>query len=141
MMDTITNARGDDLTRGQLSAVSGCNKETIRYYEKIGIMPEPRRSAGGHRLYGPSEAKRLAFICRSRELGFNLKQVRGLLDMADGEKTNCNDVRELTSGHLSAVQDKISDLKRLERVLTQMVAECVNNAVPDCPIIDALYRA
>ncbi len=139
-MNKITKLRGDYLTRGQLSAESGCNIETIRYYEKIGLMPKPHRSAGGHRLYGREEAKRLTFIRRSRELGFNLAQVRGLLDLADSENFTCAEVRGLTSEHLLQVQEKIKDLKRLERVLKKMIANCVGRAVPECPIIDALYQ-
>ena len=139
-MNAITISRGDYLTRGQLSTASGCNIETIRYYEKIGIMPQPHRSVGGHRLYGRDEEKRLAFVCRSRELGFSLEQVRGLLVMADSDGGTCDEVRAATSDHLSEVQAKISDLTRLERVLTQMIAHCTDNTVPDCPIIDALYK-
>ena len=127
-------------TIGSLSRDTGCNIETIRYYERIGLMPKPPRSKGGHRLYEKDHLKRLSFIRRSRDLGFTLKGVRGLLRMIDGHDYTCDEVKVLTLNHLQEVQQKIADLRRLERVLKTMAAECEGGNVPDCPIIDALYR-
>lgn len=138
-MNNITKARGNYLTRGQLAAQTDCNIETIRYYEQIGLMLEPRRSQGGHRLYAPEDVKRLTFIRRCRALGFNQEEIRGLLELVDSRDYSCAEVRELTSEHLSEIQDKIKDLRRLERVLKKMIAECVGRTVPECPIIDALF--
>ncbi len=127
-------------TIGSLSRDTGCNIETIRYYERIGLMPKPPRSKGGHRLYEKDHLKRLSFIRRSRDLGFTLEEVRGLLRMIDGHDYTCDEVKVLTLNHLHEVQQKIADLRRLERVLKTMAAECEGGNVPDCPIIDALYR-
>ena len=128
------------LSIGKLSRRTGCNIETIRYYEKAGLMPAPPRTAGGHRVYGPTHAQRLGFVRRGRELGFSLEEIRALLDLADGEQTDRNAVRAITRRHLHSVKDKIRDLKRLERTLTRIAGECDGAAAPACPIIDALYR-
>jgi len=127
-------------TIGSLSRDTGCNIETIRYYERIGLMPKPPRSKGGHRLYEKDHLKRLSFIRRTRDLGFTLEEVRGLLRMIDGHDYTCVEVKVLTLNHLQEVQQKIADLRRLEKVLKTMAAECEGGNVPDCPIIDALYR-
>jgi MerR family mercuric resistance operon transcriptional regulator len=128
------------LTIGALSKYTGCNIETIRYYERIGLLPGPPRSAGGHRLYGEAHLKRLTFIRRGRELGFTLDDIKGLLGLVDGGAYTCAEVKALTLDHLGEVRRKLADLKRLERVLKDMAEECDGGAVPDCPIIDALFR-
>ena len=133
------NTAAKKWTIGALSKRTGCNIETIRYYEKIGLLPSPPRSEGGHRVYDENHLKRLAFIRRTRELGFTLNQVRELLGLVDGGDYGCGDVQEITLGHLGDVRRKISDLKRLERVLKNMAAECPGGTVPECPIIDVLY--
>ncbi|MDH3670120.1 MAG: helix-turn-helix domain-containing protein [Gammaproteobacteria bacterium] len=135
-MDAISPAT----TIGALSARTGCNIETIRYYERIGVMPKPPRSPGGHRLYAEKHLKRLTFICRSRALGFSLAQVRDLLRFVDGGGYTCSQVKAITSEHLGSVRGRIADLKRLEKVLKEMVSQCDQGKVPDCPVIDALSR-
>jgi MerR family mercuric resistance operon transcriptional regulator len=127
------------VTIGQLSRATGCNIETIRYYERIGILPDPPRSLGGHRLYGEDHKKRLHFVCRSRELGFMLKQVRDLLALVDETGHSCEEVRALTLDHLGSVKRKLADLQRMEVVLADMAASCDGGDVPDCPIVEALY--
>ena len=82
------------LTRGALAARTGCNIETIRYYERIGLLPPPPRSAGGHRLYGRDLVKRLTFVRRSRDLGFTLKEIRELLRLVDGGTYTCGEVEQ-----------------------------------------------
>jgi MerR family mercuric resistance operon transcriptional regulator len=129
------------LTIGALSEQSGVNIETIRYYEKIGVMPTPARSGGGYRIYGPDEVKRLHFVRRGRELGFSLDDLRGLLHLVDGHRYTCAQVRTLTVDHLAEVRRKITDLRRIERVMADMAARCTGNRVPECPIIDALFAA
>jgi MerR family mercuric resistance operon transcriptional regulator len=104
---------------GALSSESDVNIETIRYYEKIGVMPKPARSRGGYRLYTADHLKRLTFIRRGRELGFSLGELRDLLRLVDGHKYTCAEVRTLTLGHVSDIRRKIADLKRLERVMRQ----------------------
>ena len=129
------------LTIGVLSKYTGCNIETIRYYERIGLLPSPPRSAGGHRLYGESHLKRLTFIRRGRELGFSLDDIRALLGLVDGGGYTCAEVKTVTLDHIDEVRRKLADLRRLERVLKDMAAQCEGGDVPDCPVIDALFRA
>jgi len=124
---------------GQLSRQSGVNIETIRYYEKIGIMPAPGRSAGGYRLYAPDHLKRLSFVRRGRELGFSLDELRGLLRLVDGHSYTCGQVRALTLEHVAQVRRKIADLRRLQRVMADMAAQCTGARIPKCPVIDALF--
>jgi len=123
---------------GQLSNRTGCNIETIRYYEKIGLLPAPPRTAGGHRVYRGDHAQRLGFIRRSRELGFSLDEVRALLDLSDGGEYDCGKVREITLHHLRGVKARIRDLRRLERTLTTISNECEGGVAPNCPILESL---
>ncbi len=126
---------------GRLSKHTGCNIETIRYYEKISLLPAPPRTAGGHRLYAKDHVRRLGFIRRSRELGFSLEEIRALLGLADGGEYNCGKVKEITLHHLQSVKDKIRDLRKLERTLTTISNACGGGVAPRCPIIEALFRA
>lgn len=124
---------------GEISKQTGVHVETIRYYEKINVMPVPPRTRGGHRSYGAEHVRRLSFVSRSRSLGFSLDEIRSLLGLADGHDLTCADVRELTLHHADAARRKISDLRKLERTLRNMAAQCHGNRVPECPIVDALY--
>ena len=128
------------MTIGPLSKQTGCNIETIRYYERIGIMPPPPRTEGGHRLYREEHLKRLTFIRRSRELGFTLEDVRNLLSLVDGDDFTCDEVKTMTLEHAGDVRRKIADLRKMERVLKDMVSQCDRGDVPDCPVIDALFQ-
>ena len=124
---------------GTLSKATGCKVETIRYFERIGVLPLPPRTEGGHRAYGEEHLKRLNFVQRSRELGFSLNEVRQMLRLVDGGDVTCEQVREMTLEHLEDVRTKITDLRRMERTLKVTAALCTGDKVPDCPIIDALF--
>lgn len=139
MGDQITKKRGYAI--GAISNETGVNIETIRYYERIGIMPKPDRTEGGNRQYNHDQLKRLSFIKRCRELGFKIEEIRALLKMVDGADFTCGEVHATTINHLEAVRRKISDLKRMEKTLGKMAAECSKGDVPDCPIIDVLFNA
>ena len=115
-MRLITAARADGLTIGKLSQLTGVNIETIRYYEKIKVLPVPSRNETGRRQYGPTERRILAFVRRSRELGFSLDEVRALLRLGGPEKASCREVREIAAQHLDDIRTKISDLRNLERL-------------------------
>ncbi len=128
-----------NLLRGTLAKQSGVNIETIRYYEKIELMPDPMRSEGGHRLYNETHLQRLSFIRRCRELGFTLKEIRGLLDLVDGGDYTCAEVHERTTVHLDDVRQKIRDLQKMQRSLKIMVSQCDSDLVSECPIIDTLF--
>lgn len=126
------------LRRGDLARLTGCNLETIRYYENIGVMPEPPRSSKNYRVYDDRHVARLCFIMRARELGFTLDEVRDLLALVDGGAQTCGEVQGLANSHLASIRAKIDDLKRIERVLSSTVAQCTGDDVPECPVIDAL---
>ena len=125
---------------GELSRRTGCNIETIRYYERIGLMPTPARR-GRYRSYGADEVARLGFVRRARELGFTLDEVRALLGLAAGGCATCAEVRDLAAAHLKDVRARIADLKRMERVLADSVRACDAGQDPGCPLIEALRAA
>ena len=125
---------------GELSRRTGCNIETIRYYERIGLMPAPPRR-GRYRSYDRDHVARLGFVRRARELGFTLDEVRALLGLAVGGHASCAEVRNLAASHLKDVRARIADLKRMERVLADSVRACDAGQDPGCPLIEALRAA
>jgi MerR family mercuric resistance operon transcriptional regulator len=126
------------MTIGEFSRHTGGNIETIRYYERIGLLPVPQR-AGRYRRYGPADVGRLVFIRRARQLGFTLDEVRALLKLSEaGDGAACAEVRELAASHLAEVKAKIADLRTMERTLTEAVRFCDAGEVPGCPLINAL---
>lgn len=125
---------------GELSRRTGCNIETIRYYERIGLMPTPARR-GRYRSYGADEVARLGFVRRARELGFTLDEVRALLGLAAGGGGACAEVRDLAAAHLKDVRARIADLKRMERVLADSVRACEAGQDAGCPVIETLYAS
>ncbi len=126
------------MRRSDLARVTGCNLETIRYYEKIRIMPDPPRSARNYRTYDQTHVARLRFVMRARGLGFTLNETRGLLDLVDGGIQTCAEVQVVAREHLDNVKTKIRDLRRIERVLSQTLTQCSGRDVPECAVIDAL---
>ncbi|WP_345772670.1 helix-turn-helix domain-containing protein [Azospirillum aestuarii] len=139
-MRQLTKSRAAGLTIGGLSQHTGCNIETIRFYEREGLIPAPPRTEGGHRVYDREHLRRVNFIRRSRNLGFTLDEVRALLRLADGRHT-CAEVQAVTLEHLDAVRRKIADLQRLERTLSETANRCVGGDVPSCPILDSLFSS
>ena len=104
-------ATGTPLTRGALALRTGCNIETIRYYEQVGLLPPPPRSAGGHRLYGEGLVRRVNFVRRSRDLGFSVEEIRELLRLVDGGTYTCGEVEKLARDHVREIRRKIADLR------------------------------
>ena len=125
---------------GRLAQQTNCKVETVHYYEKTGLMPEPPRTDGGHRIYSLTHVKRLNFIRRSRELGFSIKQIKELLKLTDEPNHCCGEVKTIAMLHAKKVQQKIDDLQRLEMALNKIVNQCKGSdfSIEDCPIIDAL---
>ena len=121
---------------GKLAAETGVNIETIRYYERVGLLGIPPRTGGRHRVYDQQAAQRLTFIRRSRELGFSLEDIRTLFDLSDGKQDGA--ARALTLRHLDDVRGKITSLKRLEKALKGMTEACKPGDQTSCPIFDAL---
>ena len=123
---------------GKLAKICVCPVETIRYYEKIGLLPAPKRSANGYRYYDDQHRKWLQFILRSRALGFTQHEVRRLSDIAQQVQPVCADVHGLLAEHVEGVRDKLQDLRRLERALLRLKEKCQDGTLNDCPVIDEL---
>ena len=130
------------LTRGKLAAETGCNIETIRYYETTGLLPAPARTASGYRSYSDDHVRRLHFIQRARTLGFSGDQIRELLELSDpGENHTRAAVKSLTEAHIDAISGKIRDLQRIKRRLSQISSHCDGSAdsAESCPILESLF--
>ena len=123
---------------GRLADLTGCRVVTIRYYEQIGILPEPGRSAGGHRVYDGLHLERLTFIRKARALGFPLDSVRSLLELAEGrDDVSCQEVDRIATERLAEVKAKIADLAVLEGTLERLMSQCRHKTVDECRILDA----
>lgn len=125
-------------TIGQLSRRTGVNIETIRYFEKVGLVASPPRTGGGHRIYGDDHLRALGFIRRARELGFTPDEVRGILALGGPTHACCDEVREIASQHLAIVRRKMADLARLEGLLASTIDRCSGDHVPHCAVIDMI---
>tara|TARA_R110002074_G_scaffold92331_1_gene201556 strand:- start:481 stop:909 length:429 start_codon:yes stop_codon:yes gene_type:complete len=126
------------LTIGTLSKKTGTKVQTIRYYEQIGVMNEPGRSAGGQRRYFEKDLDRLAFIRHSRQLGFSLEAIRELLDLSDNPSRSCADADVIARRQLTQVERRIKRLQALKKELKRMITECEGNSVAECKIIEVL---
>jgi MerR family mercuric resistance operon transcriptional regulator len=125
---------------GELSKQANCKIETIRYYEKITLLPQPARTDSGYRDYDDIHVRRLVFIRRSRELGFTINEIRNLLSLVDSGDYSCNDINAIAIKHIEEIRQKINDLKNLETTLSNISSQCAGNGSPDCAIIDSLYK-
>lgn len=123
---------------GELAARAGSNPETIRYYERIGMLPEPARTEGNYRDYGADHVARLSFIRQARALGFELSDIRALLDLADQPDQDCAAVDRITLRHLEVVEAKVAQLEALRSELMRMLDQCRGGQVADCRIIESL---
>jgi MerR family mercuric resistance operon transcriptional regulator len=137
-MPSITASRAQALPIGELSKRSGVNIETIRYYERVKMLAPPPRTGSGRRVYSSTDLRALVFIRRARELGFSLDEIRALLRLGGPEKASCREVREIAAHHLEDIRAKLSDLKKLERLLSKTVSRCSGKTAPDCPVLDIL---
>ena len=129
------------LSIGALAKQTDTKVETIRYYERIGLLPQPARTTGNYRTYGEAELNRLSFIRRARNLGFSIEQVRDLLALSDRRDQSCAEVDALTRNHLAEVESKIADLQALQRELASMLGQCSQGTISQCLIIEALAPA
>ena len=125
-------------TIGDLARATGTKVETIRYYERVGLLPTPPRTEGNYRSYGHRELARLSFVRRGRDLGFSLDQVRALLDLSDDRQKDCASIDALAQTHLREVERKLADLTALRAELRAVIASCKGGMVADCRIIEAL---
>ena len=123
---------------GELSRATGTNIETIRYYERIGLLPSPARTDANYRSYGDAHRARLRFVRHSRELGFTIDEIRSLLDLSDHPERDCADADRIASAHLEQVEEKIAQLSALRDELTRIVGRCRGGLAGDCRVIEAL---
>lgn len=129
----------DDLKIGDLGRATGTKVVTIRYYEKIGLLPAPDRSVGNYRTYDAAALERLRFIRRCRDLGFSLDQVRELLGLASDVARPCAEVDQITATHLADVERKIADLQALAQELRRISATCNGGGtISNCRILNAI---
>ena len=132
----------DGMTRGEVAEKAGVNPETLRYYEREELIPTPRRSDGGFRLYDDSYVDRLRFIKRAKDLGFTLAEVKGLLNLRVDDDAMCQDVKAQAEDKLEDVEEKIRDLQRIRDALTRLAEACTGGSGPtsECPILDTMER-
>ena len=127
----------EELTIGRLAKAASVNVETIRYYQRRGLVDEPYKPLGGHRRYALSAVSRVRFIKRAQQLGFTLEEVTGLLRLEDGQ--SCRETRLLAEHKLAVIEERIADLTRMRRMLKGLIAECAAGQRPrSCPIIATL---
>ena len=137
-MRVVKDTRAASLSIGELSRLTGVHIETIRYYERVKMLPTPPRTVGGRRTYDLSHRRTLGFIRRARDLGFSLDEIRALLDLDRPGRASCAKVQEIASLHLASVRTKLADLVKLEAILSETVGQCTGNVTPACPVLDIL---
>lgn len=123
---------------GRLSTATGVKVPTIRFYEKIGLLPQPARNASDYRMYDDAAFQRLAFIRHARQLGFEIDAIRSLLDLADDPARPCDEANRIAERQLSAVEAKIEGLESLRAELQRMQVACAGGRVSNCRVIEAL---
>ena len=134
----VGNGRDQDcFAIGELSRLTGVNIETIRYYERMGLLPRPPRTQSGRRTFGPDGLRTLTFIKRAREFGFCLDDIRALLTFRGAER-GCTSVKAIASRHLEGVRTKMRHLENLEKILADAVARCPGDKIADCTVLEIL---
>jgi DNA-binding transcriptional MerR regulator len=123
---------------GELSKATKTNIETIRYYERIKLLPAPMRTAANYRSYGEAHRARLAFVRHSRELGFSIEEIRSLLDLSDHPERDCGEADAIATRHLEQVESKIAQLSQLRNELSRIIGRCRGGIAADCRVIEAL---
>lgn len=137
-MDTKSAVPGKRFTIGDLARRTGCSIDTIRYYERIDLMPKVERTEGGHRLYDSVHIQRLAFIRRIRMLGLGLDQVRQILGGIERNVYSCEEVRTLLIRCAAEVRNRIDELQKIERNLRAMVEGCGDAQLANCRVIESM---
>ncbi|QOW21771.1 helix-turn-helix domain-containing protein [Lysobacter avium] len=123
---------------GEAARLSGCHPETMRYYERIGLLAAPPRTTGGYRDYRPADVDRLRFISRGRNLGFSLEEIRSLLALAEDDGLSCQEVDHLARLHLVDIRARLGDLERMASELERVIDGCSGGERGDCAILDTL---
>jgi len=126
---------------GELANKAGVNKETIRFYEKQGLLSDPNRTDSGYRQYSQEDVERLVFIKNAKELGFALSEIKELLAIADGDIYRCCDVRQIAENKLEHINNQLKHLRKLKKTLRRLVTECQRaTTIKNCPIIESLSK-
>jgi MerR family mercuric resistance operon transcriptional regulator len=132
---------GDGLTIGQVARQASVNVETLRYYERRGLIPAPPRRASGYRQYPARTVARIRFIKRAQELGFSLREISGLLALRVDPGTTCADVRTRAEAKIAEIEEKIRDLRRMRMALERLASACRGKGpTSDCPILEELEK-
>lgn len=141
-LDIVDKEKSSGMTRGQLARVTGCNIETIRYFEKIGLLPDPGRSAAGYRIYSAANLRQLTFIQHAKSLGFSTENIHSLLQISDTDNQFTRaDAKALTETHIAEISQKIIDLKKIKQRLTDISSHCdgSDKSADSCPIMASLF--
>jgi MerR family mercuric resistance operon transcriptional regulator len=125
---------------GEVATASGCHLETIRYYERIGLLPRPHRTGSGYRAYTQEDVARIRFITRGRDLGFSLEEIRSLLRLTEDPDMSCEQVDALARHHLAEIQARLKELRRIARELEHTIAGCAGGRRGSCAILEVLQQ-
>lgn len=127
---------------GEIAKKVGSNVETLRYYEKIKIMPKPKRKESRYRFYDELDLKRLQFIKRAKELGFTLKEIKELLNLKIESTATCGDVKHLAENKLKDIEERIKDLRNIKSVLAKLINQCICEEISseECPILEVIEQ-
>jgi MerR family mercuric resistance operon transcriptional regulator len=129
------------MTIGQLAQRANTDAQTIRYYERLGLMAEPVRTESNYRAYNNDAIERLTFIKRAKEIGFSLNDIKVLLGMADGKIRRCADVQKFAETRLTKIRSQIADLNAMEHTLSDLIGQCArSDKITECPILETLTR-
>lgn len=128
------------ITRGELARRTGVNAETIRYFERIGVLATPQRTKAGHRAYDQNHVRALSFIRKAKGLGFSSAEVRAIVELGGPGKANCGDVRKIAAHHLEHVRTKIADLVEIESLLAMTIERCSGRPDAECAVIDMIEQ-
>ena len=128
-----------ELTIGEVAKRAGVHVETLRYYERRGLIEEPPRTSSNYRMYPPESVRRVRFIKRAQELGFSLKEIAGLLSLRAAPKAHCGGVRRRAEAKLDDIDEKMRDLRRMKKALSGLVVQCSGlGPISECPILEAI---
>ncbi len=131
----------DKITSGKLAKLANVNIESIRFYERKGLMPKPMRSDSGYRLYSEDDVHRIKFIKKAQGLGFTLREIKDLLNLRIDDNTSCEDVQEIIVQKMNEIEIKIKEMKKINKTLKEMQNLCSTNKLErDCPFLDLLNK-
>ncbi|NOG99779.1 MAG: heavy metal-responsive transcriptional regulator [Ignavibacteriae bacterium] len=130
----------ENLKVGEIAKKVGVNIETLRYYEKIKLMPKPRRIESKYRMYDILDVQRLLFIKKAKELGFTLKEIKELLELKIESSATCGDVKIIAKHKIRDIENKITDLQKIKKILQKLVSQCVTEEISkdECPILETI---